>query len=145
MTTPTEATFAAALDELPATAAFVEAFCRRHRVEAGDGMRLTLIVEEVFSNVVRHGYRGEAGWVRLGLRADGGDVLVSFEDAAPPFDPRPALGRAPADLHASVEERSVGGLGAWLVGRLVVDASYGRLPEGNVFALRFRLGVTSAR
>lgn len=145
MNATSEATFAAALDELPATAAFVGAFCRRHAVDAGDGMRLTLIVEEVFSNVVRHGYRGEAGWVRLGLLADGGDVLVSFEDAAPPFDPRPSLQRMPEDLGDPVETRAVGGLGAWLVGRLVVDASYVRLPEGNVLALRFRLGVTSAR
>lgn len=145
MSVPDESTFAAALDELPSTAAFVEAFCRRQAIGAGDVLRLTLIVEEVFTNVVRHGYRGGDGWVRIALVADGRDVLVGVEDAAPPYDPRPALGRMPADLGDPVETRAVGGLGVWLVGRLVVDASYVRRPEGNVLSLRFRCGVTSAR
>ncbi|HQU47641.1 MAG TPA: ATP-binding protein [Casimicrobiaceae bacterium] len=145
MSVPDEATFAAALDQLPATAAFVEAFCRRRTIDAGDVLRLTLIVEEVFSNVVRHGYRGGSGWVRIALVADGRDVLLGFEDAAPPSDPRTALARMPADLGDPVETRAVGGLGAWLVGRLVVDASYVRQSDANVLSLRFRCGVTSAR
>ena len=145
MSLPVEARFEATLDELPATAALVEAFCEAHGIDAADALRLTLIVEEMFSNIVLHGYRGEDGWVRLGLLLDGDDVLVVCEDRAPPYDPRSSLERMPADLGEPVETRGVGGLGHWLVGRLVVDASYVRQSDANVLSLRFRCGVTSAR
>lgn len=148
MTAPVEARFDARMEELPATAALVEAFCEAHGIDVADALRLTLIVEELFSNIVTHGYGsegGEGGWIRLGLLLDEGDVLVVCEDRAPPYDPRPSLERMPADLGEPVETRGVGGLGHWLVGRLVVDASYVRQEDVNLLSLRFRRRATGAR
>lgn len=145
MNAPVEAVFDARMEELPATAAFVEAFCERHGIDVADALRLTLIVEELFSNIVAHGYGGEGGTIRLGLLLEGHDVRIVCEDRAPPYDPRASLERMPKDLVEPIETRAVGGLGHWLVGHLVEDVSYVRQEDANVLLLRFRRRVRSAR
>ena len=141
-----DATFGARPEELAAAAVFVAAFCERHAIDEHDALRLALIVEEVFSNVVKYAYgSGEAGTVRLALAFDGRDVRIECEDRGPPYDPRPSLARVPADLGDPVETRAVGGLGHWLVGRLVAEAGYVRRDGANLLSLRFRRRVTSVR
>ncbi len=127
------------MEVLPSTAAFVAAFCGRSGIGTADTLRLTLVVEELFTNIVTHGYGEEgAGMVRLRLAFDGGDVTLVCRDEAPPYDPRPALRRLPADLDEPVERRGVGGLGNLLVGRLVDVSDYVRSGSANVLTLRFR-------
>jgi anti-sigma regulatory factor (Ser/Thr protein kinase) len=76
--------------------------------------------------------------VRLRLALDGRDVTLVCRDEAPPYDPRPALRRLPADLDEPVDKRGVGGLGNLLVGRLVDVSDYVRAGSANVLTLRFR-------
>lgn len=136
---PGERAFEARMEVLPSTAAFVAAFCGRSGIGTTDTLRLTLVVEELFTNIVTHGYGEEgAGMVRLRLAFDGGDVTLVCRDEAPPYDPRPALRRLPADLDEPVEKRGVGGLGNLLVGRLVDVSDYVRSGSANVLTLRFR-------
>ena len=127
---------------LPATAAFVASFCERHGIARNDNLRLTLIVEELFTNSVAHGYRGESDApIVVALSADSGEVTLMYEDAAPPFDP---LSRPPvptADLAASVESRPVGGLGIHLVKHLVTSAHYAREDDRNRLRLAVRRGT----
>jgi len=67
------------------TAAFARAFCDRNGIVHDDAMRLTMIIEELFTNSVEHGYRGESG------RPDphrvipwkSAAVAVLYEDSAP--------------------------------------------------------------
>ena len=78
--------------------AFVEAFCADRGVAASDGLRLSLVVEELFTNTVMHGHGGGSDApVRLGLRADASQLELSYEDSAPPFDPLDHLARSPID------------------------------------------------
>ena len=136
---PEERVFEARMEVLPSTAAFVAAFCGRSGIGTTDTLRLTLVVEELFTNIVTHGYGEEgAGMVRLRLAFDGCDVTLVCRDEAPPYDPRPALRRLPADLDEPVEKRGVGGLGNLLVGRLVDVSDYVRSGSANVLTLRFR-------
>lgn len=130
-------TFTAKFDAVVETAAFVATFCRRHGVDSGDALRVTLVVEELFLNIVMHGYGGEGeGTVRLALALEERDVLVICEDRAPAYDPRPALERVPADLDEPLETRGVGGLGQFLVGQLVSAAHYERAGDANRVTLR---------
>ena len=136
---PEERTFEGRMEVLPSTAAFVAAFCGRNGIGTTDMLRLTLVVEELFTNIVTHGYGEEgAGLIRLRLALDGSEVTLVCRDEAPPYDPRPALRRLPADLDEPVEKRGVGGLGNLLVGRLVDVSDYVRTGSANVLTLRFR-------
>ena len=135
-----EGMFDARLDAVGATASFVASFCSHHGVSREDMLRITLVVEELFLNIVAHGY-GEVsgGAVRLALSLDAGGVRLVCEDRAPPYDPRDALATAPGDLEAPIEERGVGGLGQWLVGNLVEVERYERDGDRNRVTLRLRL------
>ena len=132
-----EGIFDARLDAVGATASFVASFCSHHGISREDALRITLVVEELFLNIVSHGYRETAGGaVRLSLSLDVGSVRLVCEDRAPPYDPREALTNAPDDLYAPLEERAVGGLGQWLVGNLVQVEGYERDGDVNRVTLR---------
>jgi anti-sigma regulatory factor (Ser/Thr protein kinase) len=117
--------FEARLATLPQLAAFVEAFCARERIDREAALRLNLILEELFTNSVEHGYGRECeGPIRIALSRVDERVAVVYEDAAYPYDVRARLSETPADLAAPLESRQVGGLGVYLVGRLVGSARY---------------------
>lgn len=118
--------------------AFVEAVCLDRDVADGDCLRLSLIVEELFSNTVTHGHGGDSdALVRLRLRVEPTHLELIYEDGAPPFDPLEAVARTPVDPAADVADRPVGGLGLVLVTSLPERVDYAR--EGGCNRLRLTL------
>ena len=115
----------------------LEAFHRRCGVSDDDAYVLTLVMEEVFTNIVRHGYPGEGGHrIAIRLELAGGVVHIMVEDDAQSFDPV----LAPlADLDAPLEERHVGGLGVHLIRTLMDEVAYRRAAGRNVLTLRKKL------
>ena len=115
----------ARLEGLAEAIAFVEAFCADRGVAASDGLRLSLVVEELFTNTVVHGHGGGSDApVRLVLRADSSHLELSYEDSAPPFDPLEYVARSPVDSTADVADRPVGQLGIALVVSMAERVSY---------------------
>ena len=114
----------------------MHAFCARNAIAADDALRLKLVVEELFTNTVKHGYRVESDApIRIQLEATPGAVELVYEDEAPPFDPtiRFDSGAGPATVDAN---RPVGGLGLRLLGQFVQDARYQRRDGCNQLWLR---------
>lgn len=88
-----------------------------------------LVLEEVFANIVMHASQPGTACrveVSLGLGADG--VTMTVEDDGPEFDP---LSRPLPDLAAGVAERPVGGLGVFLVRRMMDAVTYQRAGTRN--------------
>ena len=118
---------------------FVEAFCADRGVAASDGLRLSLVVEELFTNTVVHGYGGGSdATVRLALRADASHLELSYEDSAPPFDPVAHAARSPVDPAAAVGDRPIGHLGLALVVDMAERISYVRVDDRNRIVLALR-------
>ena len=129
--------FVAQLGALRATAAFIEAFCARNALGSADALRLTLVVEELFTNSVLHGYGGECdAQIEVTLAAAAGEIALLYEDAAPAHDPIPQFAAAPDHLHGTVESRPAGGLGVHLVGEMIASARYAREAGRNRLWLR---------
>lgn len=127
--------FPARLASLHATAAFVQAFCDRHRLPRATALHLTLVIEELFTNSVTHGHGGDSDQtivIALSLHAAG--VRLGYADAAPRFDPRPRFEAPPESLAAPADEREPGGLGLHLVGQLAARVRYA-YRGGNRIAL----------
>jgi len=117
--------FTASLASLPETASFVEAFCARCALPRPAVLRLTFIVEELFTNTVLHGYGADSdACIGVTLAAEGIDVVLLYEDAAPRYDPIARWADAPPSLAGPPESRTVGGLGVYIVSRFVADARY---------------------
>ena len=140
MTSDDARTWPARMAHLPEATAFVESFCEAHGLSSGDVMRLTLVVEELFTNTVTHGHGGDCDApVRIALNATAQHVELVYVDTAPPFDPVAHLADAAAALDGGVEDRRVGGVGIALVMRMAERSRYVRADGCN------RLALTIAR
>lgn len=127
MTAGRACTVAARMDCLAQAMVFVEAFCVEHGVARDDGLRLALVVEELFTNTVTHGHGGNSDApVCIGLGAGPSHIELSYEDTAPPFDPIDHLARSAIDVDADVPDRPIGHVGIALVVRMAARASYAR-------------------
>src|ERR1700756_4526810 len=95
--------------ELIRLEAFAEAFARDCRLADDERARLLVILEELFTNVVVHGYQSPsaAGEVAIALGWSRGRLTIDFVDDGRPFDP---LAHSGPDLDLPAEERPIGGL-----------------------------------
>lgn len=80
--------------------------------------RVELVLEEVLSNVVRH---GDATQIALHAQLLAGQVRLLFEDDGPPFDP--TAHPAPVDAPDALAART-GGRGIQLALRFAVSVAY---------------------
>jgi len=102
---------------------------------------LDLVVEEIFVNVVRYAYSGgTAGVVELTYCVPK-PGLLSVEIADQGAEYNPLTLREP-NLPGSLKERSVGGLGVFLVRQLTESLDYRR--DGGWNRLRFGISAVSA-
>jgi anti-sigma regulatory factor (Ser/Thr protein kinase) len=99
-------------------------------------LKLLLIVEELFTNTVMHGYGEDSDapvWIALEPAAKG--LVLSYEDEAPPHDPLSSF--TPMKTSVMVDEQPVGGLGVKLIRKLATDLSYRRERDRNCIRLTF--------
>ena len=133
------AQFLARLDQLRPMQAFLEAFCAETALPRPDCLRLNLVLEELFTNTVKHGHRGDCDApVWIGLSRNGDAVQVVYEDKAPAFNPYAHLPDDPPDT--TLELRKVGGLGVLLTKELAAARDYAYLFGRN--RIRLTLGRT---
>ena len=131
--------FIARLEQLRPVRAFLEGFCTDSGVPRQDCLRLNLVLEELFTNTVKHGHRGDSDApVWIGLTRTDGAVHVVYEDKAPPFNPYARLSEPVVDTTISM--RKIGGLGVLLTKELAASRDYAYLFGRN----RIRLTLASA-
>jgi anti-sigma regulatory factor (Ser/Thr protein kinase) len=120
-----ERTFPARLSALGDTVAFARDFCDRTGLDRSAATRLRLVIEELFTNTVRHGHRGDSdASVRMALAMIDGYVTVEYEDSAPPYDPVSRMTALPQDQAAAVDGPPTEALGTYLLGKSVYGAQY---------------------
>ena len=82
---------------------------------------LQLAVDEVCSNSIRHGYGGQEGQIEVSVERIGHSIRVVVRDWGMAFDPE----QIPVpDLDLPLEERSLGGLGLFLVQQVMDDVRF---------------------
>jgi len=139
MASPEDCTVVARMNGLGDAIEFVEAFCADRGISPSDALRLSLVVEELFTNTVVHGHAGGSDApVRLALRADDSRLELSYQDRAPPFDPVAHATRATVDPAAGLDDRPIGQLGLTLVVDMAERISYAREDGCNRIRLALR-------
>jgi anti-sigma regulatory factor (Ser/Thr protein kinase) len=126
------------LAELERLGVAIEAFGARHGLSTAAIFDVHLALDEILTNVISYGYDDDqphAVTVRLSI--DGAHrprrVQVEVEDDGRAFNP---LAVVPPDVDAPVEERPIGGLGIFLVRRVMDDLEYRRQQGKNVLVMR---------
>ena len=111
----------------------VEYFIFESNLDALTGHRLHVILEELFTNVVKYSPK-EGGWgegaqgMVIALVRKEDRVRIDFADDGAPFNP---LTLPEPEFDEDLEERPVGGLGIHLVRRMTERASYKRDGDWN--------------
>lgn len=127
-------TFPARRDALPRVDAFLGEVCAAAGLGRETCLRLTLLVEELFTNTVVHGHGADSDApVRLECEVAPGRVALVYEDTGPAHDPFSQV-IAP-DAEAPVEDRPVGGLGVLLVSAMAEQFEYRREGDRNRISL----------
>jgi serine/threonine-protein kinase RsbW len=126
------------LEEIERMTRFVESFAERQHLSEDLQFAITLALDEVVTNVIRHGYpAGEVRDIVVWLRLEDGTAVVQVEDEGRPFNP---LDAPPVDLDAPLEGRPIGGLGVHLIRSLMDEIAYRREDGRNVLVMRKAAG-----
>ena len=107
----------------------VDAFGRSHALSERVRHDMSVAVDEIISNIIRHSYRDDASHritVRLNLVPN--ELHVEIVDDGVAFDPAAHDALRPS---GSVTERALGGLGLHLVKSLMDNVCYFRLGNDN--------------
>lgn len=98
---------------------------------------LRLALDELITNVVEHGFRGQSDrHLQLHLLCEREALTATLSDNAPPFDP---TAHHTVDTAAHLDERPIGGLGIHLVRKSIDEMHYQREGGLNRLTIRKRL------
>ncbi|HVN65941.1 MAG TPA: ATP-binding protein [Methanomicrobiales archaeon] len=129
-------TVRAEIRELPGLLDAIAGFLQEEGLRREDITGIQIAVDEAFSNIVTHGYRGGAGAITLRCRVYQGEAEVVMEDRAPPSDPT-AL--PPPDRSSDLARRPGGGLGVHLMKNFMDRISYEYRDGMNILTMGKRL------
>jgi len=95
--------------------------------------QIKLAAEEVIVNIINYAYPKGEGEIEISYsQRDDGAFKIEIIDRGIPFDP---LSLPDPDVGASLEERKIGGLGIYLVRRVMDEMNYKREDGKNVLTL----------
>jgi anti-sigma regulatory factor (Ser/Thr protein kinase) len=112
-------------------------FLERQGVSEHKRYDAELVLEELFTNIVRYGYRDkERHDIRVTFQLSSRDIEMTFDDDGEPFDVTQA---ADPTLPESIEEAKIGGLGIMLVRKAAREMAYRRENGHNVLSVHLAL------
>ncbi len=112
---------------------FVDSFLSENDCPMKTQMQVNIAIDEVFHNIVSYAYTDKKGDIEIQIDSDGPVKLVLiFKDKGQPFDP---LKNTDPDVTLSSEEREVGGLGIFMVKKLMDVVSYDYKDGTNILTL----------
>jgi serine/threonine-protein kinase RsbW len=101
-----------------------------------------MAVDEACTNIIEHAYGGEGrGDIECTCQVDDDELRVTLRDYGCPFDP---LSVPEPDINASLDERREGGLGLYLIRKLMDEVQFEFTSDsGNVLTMVKRKETTS--
>ena len=98
--------------------------------------QIAIAVEEIFVNIANYAYRPDVGdaTIRCQISTKGQpQITIEFLDSGKPYDP---LKNAEPDTTLPAEERRIGGLGIFMVKRLMDTVKYEYKDGKNILTLQ---------
>ncbi len=132
-----ELTVDAREESLPEINAFVAGELEAMECPEGARKQLFIAIDEVFANIVSYAYGDGAGsaTLRLDAEAEPRAVVLTFLDGGVPFDP---LTMKTPDTTLTARERKIGGLGIFMVRKLMDEVAYEYAEGKNILRIKKR-------
>ncbi|SDB05426.1 ATP-binding protein [Eubacterium oxidoreducens] len=101
-------------------------------------MQIDVVIDEIFSNIAQYAYDGKTGKASVCVEfEDGNEVMVlTFKDSGKPYNP---LENKEPDVTLSAEERPIGGLGIFMVKKMMDAVQYEYKECKNILQVKKRL------
>ena len=94
---------------------------------------LTLVLEEAFTNIVNYGYKDdESHEIEIVFEKQNNRLFINLIDDGIPYDPTLT---ADPDINLSAEEREIGGLGVFLIRKMMDKVNYQRQEGCNILKM----------
>ncbi len=121
------------LEEIPRLNEFVGRFAKKAGFDDADVWDLKLALEETTVNVINYAYpSGLVNEIVVEACFDETEIRFEVIDSGKAFDPTAV---ADADVCLNVDEREIGGLGIFLVRRIMDEVRYARSNDRNYLTL----------
>lgn len=134
-----ELTIAATVENIDAVTVFVDEQLEALNCPMKAQMQINIAIDELFSNIARYAYNPDVGaaTVRVEVMGNPLSVIITFIDGGVPYDP---LAAAEPDATLSAEERTVGGLGIFMVKKIMDEITYRYEGGKNILSIRKKIG-----
>jgi len=113
---------------------FIDSVCAELDIAPKTVNSMKLAIDEACSNIIRHAYRQKKGSIQINITAQGqNNISVSLVDQGESFD----LNKVHVpDLRRYVATGRKGGLGLFLMNRLMDEVTYNVTQSGNVLTMK---------
>lgn len=110
---------------------FIAEQCRINHIATDKFTKIIICVDEIVSNIIRYS-KAKTISVKFSTN-DSATVIIYFEDDGIPFDP---LNEAKCtDMSVDLKDREIGGLGVFMVKKLMKEVHYYREHNNNIFSI----------
>lgn len=117
------------LSELAKIQEALETHAKSLGVPADMLMPLNLVIEEAFTNIVNYAYADqEQHTIAISINREGQQLVITLTDDGESYDPTQ---KADPDIELPVEQRQVGGLGIFLIRKIMDKVEYERKDNKN--------------
>lgn len=96
--------------------------------------QIDIAIDEIFSNIAHYAYKNGEGSaeVRIEKNYDPKSVTLIFTDSGTPYNP---LKKSDPDLTLTADEREIGGLGIYIVKKIMDEVKYERKDGKNILSV----------
>ena len=129
--------FNAKKDNIPEMLDFISDFGEQHNFPDAFKNQLLIVGDELFSNIVKHGYKNEGGeiFVRLLFDDDKNEFVLTIIDKAQAFN---QLKVNNPEVGSNAKKQTIGGLGLIIVKKIMTEYAYDRINGKNILVLKKR-------
>ena len=121
------------METVPQVAEFMETEMEKLEVSPKISMKLLIAIDEIYSNIVRYSGATEAN---VSISKEENTLKLKFKDNGKQYNP---LEAEEPDITASAEDRKIGGLGIFMVKKMLDDVAYEYVDNINILTLTKKL------
>ncbi len=125
------------VQQISQLAQFVDSIAAEKKLDTTTASNINLALEEAVTNVIMYAYpEGKHGLVDIGAILRDDELEFVITDSGKPFDPTAV---PEADVTLGVEDRKVGGLGIFLVRKIMDNVRYERGDGKNILLMNLNI------
>ena len=117
------------METVPQVAEFMETEMEKFEISPKISMKMLISIDEIYSNIVRYSGATEA---IVSIKKSDNTLKLQFKDNGKPYNP---LDSKEPDITASAEDRSIGGLGIFMVKKMLDKVEYKYVDNYNILTL----------